>query len=273
MRTLLAGVSVFILYTTASGTAHAQLIYLQDTTTPPVLSYLNKFLNLQPKRSTSAAYSIWNKAFFEWLRNQIEDLPAEDHLLSISYTVEQLEKMSTEKVKQTYNVDKNIALAILKWIRDMVEKDTLGTVYTSNSSDTSQKAYTKKSDNTLYEKEVKEYNGKTYYIYTLQNPWTLKLADFHNDHGAFYRCMYQQCDKVVFESSVNPWEVYVTYGNWTMDIVTLDGKYTQSDDSFESEKENMLTPNKSIETTTTAEKELWEEDLLKELSDLFGDIL
>gem|GEM_PF-3713844 len=41
-----------------------------------------------------------------------------------------------------------------------------------------------------------------------------------------------------------------------MDIVTLDGKYTQSDDSFESEKENMLTPNKSIETTTTAEKEL-----------------
>jgi hypothetical protein len=55
-----------------------------------------------------------NKAFFEGFRNQIEDLPAEDHLRTVAYTIEQLEKMSVEKVKETYNLDKNIAIALLK---------------------------------------------------------------------------------------------------------------------------------------------------------------
>ena len=280
MRTILAWVSIFILYTTATWITNAQLIYLEDTSVPPVLSYLNKFLAMQPKRSTSPAYSMGNKAFFEWFKNQIADLPAEDHLRTVAYTIEQLEKMSTEKVKDTYNLDKNIAIAILKWIYEMAEKEPVSwTSYTPTSSDkTTTKRYTtKKSNNSYYDLEIKPYQGKTYYIYTLQDTFSIKQADFHLANGSFYHCMYAQCNKVAFESSMNPLEVHIGFANGTegKKINLQDSKINNNDDSDEvsvkDDKEDNWTPPKK--TKKIAEETGTEDDLLNELTDLFWDII
>lgn len=279
MRTLLAWVSVFILYITASWTVNAQLIYLEDTSAPPVLSYLNKFLAMQPKRSTSPAYSMGNKAFFEGFRNQIEDLPAEDHLRTVAYTIEQLEKMSVEKVKETYNLDKNIAIALLKWIYEMAEKESISwkTYATTSSADTTEEVYTtKKSSNNYYDLEVKPYQGKTYYIYTLQDKFSIKQADFHLANGSFYHCMYAQCNKVAFESSMNPREVHLGFANGAEGKkVNLQDSKVSNDDEDEmeandDEDDTQISPTKNDKK---AEETLSEDDLLEELTDLFWDII
>lgn len=279
MRSLLVWVSVFIFYTTAHGTANAQLIYLQDSSIPPVLSYLNKFLDLQPKWSTSAAYSAWNKAFFEWFRNQIKNLPAEDHLRTVEYTLEQLEKMSTQKVKDTYNLDKNIAVAILNGIYDMAKNDIWAwsyTVYTNQQSETQSSQYTNKYSNSYFELEVKPYQGKTYNIYTLKWGISIKQADFHNAHGSFYHCMYEQCSKVAFDSAMDPTQVHMSFADWSANIkINLEENVSYTKETVQNEaqyNEETIIIQEGTSSSTTNE-DISEDDLLKELSDLFWDIL
>lgn len=282
MWTILTGVSVFVLYTSMNGSAQAQLIYLQDNSLPPVLSYLNKFLNLQPKWSTSPAYSVGNKKFFEWFRDKIADLPSEDHLKTVAYTVDKLEAMSTSEVKKTYNLDKNIAIAILEWIHDMAEKD--GNTSDRTPSETSSSRFspasseTTHSTNSVYKKEVKEYQWDTYYIYTfVKQESNIKQADFHNNHWSFYTCIYDQCNKVAFPSSANPTDVYVSFANGVNKVVSLEWSYTSNDDDDADEKNIWTSSDTSTDNddddTVISEDDLWEEDLLQELSDLFGGIL
>lgn len=289
MWTLLAGVSIFILYITTSWSIHAQSILIQDTSSP-VLHYLDRFLNLNPKRSTSEAYSTGNKAFFEWFRNNLAKLPEEDHIRGLSYTIKQLEKMDVDQVKATYNLDKHIWVALLQWIYEMSLKDISLTEDSTNSDESATNGSDKELANELYEIQSREYNDDTYYMLTLIQPNKIKNADFHADHGSFYHCMYEQCNTLIFKKSDGLKAIHVTYTLWgsSETISFTDAKLSKKTSPLTTSKTNDAEDNETHElTTTTSETQqststqtttgsgeiIWEADLLDELSELFWDIL
>jgi hypothetical protein len=274
MRTLLAWVSIFILYTTATGTTNAQTVYLSsDSPVSPVMSYLNRFLNLQPKRSVSPAYSAGNKAYFESFRDEIEALPEEEHLMLIASTLVELDKMSREEVKEEHDLDKDIAIAILKWIYDMVRADkraphdgVVKTTSSSSASSTDEDAPDLEK-NDIYEIEVKEFEDNTYYIYTVHDDINIKFANFHGAKGSFFNCMYQQCNKVAFLTKATA--VQLIFGNGEHAIIDLEDSSSAKKISDNGEDDEDADEDADEDETELMD----EEDLLEESSNIFGDIL
>lgn len=66
--------------------------------------------------------------------------------------------MSPEKVKEVYNVDKHIVVALLSGIRDIAEKEGPVTENsTSNDTDSPDKSTSSMHSNEYYDIEIKEY--------------------------------------------------------------------------------------------------------------------
>lgn len=290
MRSLLVGISLFIVYVTVDTKAYA--LELQDIAPWPVVTYLDKFLVLEDTMGNSVAYNTGNKDFFISFKEELQKIPEDDHMSTLASLIDALEEMSKDEIKKTYNLDKEIWLALLKGIYDMVTADLKEATTPKKPTPVAYKPTPVLStpnveqilqDNDLYEVERIEHGKKEYYVLSLNKPGTIKNADFHDTHGTFYNCMYGQCDMIVFETSLKPSQAHIIFTTpWKEEKITF--SYTNSSStekkSAKSKKtelpveKKVVTEKKAATPATTAptNTDLLDEDaLLKELTDLFNE--
>lgn len=291
MRSLLVGISLFIVYLTYDAKVYA--LEMEDIADWPVITYLDKFLVLEQSMGNSAAYSTGNKEFFISLRTELKKISVTDHMSTLAATIDALDEMSKEEIKKTYDLDKEIWLALLQGIYDMVTADLKeATTTTKKPTPVAYKptpvlatpnAQQILQDNDLYEVERIEHGKKEYYVLSLNKPGTIKNADFHDMHGTFYNCMYGQCDTIVFENSMKPSQAHIIFTTpWKEEKITFSytnswsiGKKSGENKKTELPVEKKVVTEKKVATpatkTPTNTDILDEDDLLKELTDLFNE--
>lgn len=304
-------ICVFVLYTSV---AHAQTVtgetvwtwealvlesVVTETTvstsssSSEVTTYINRLLAMQKqaKWKNSPAFSEWNYAFFEWFNKQLALIPSDDHIDMVNYTLKQITALTTAEATKKFNIQKWIIVAVLTWIKEIVENDNIINDWDDDSNDDDWDDLNDDTDyksNSLYTVDKETVAWVDYYIYKLNKQHSIKYADFHDDKWSFVHCMYSQCNSLNFSETRLPKKIFVQYSLWEKnEIIDLtkstwlvkkeiyndddnseDSEMNKIDDLFAEEK-SVTTKTTTKTTTTTFSSDNDDSDLLQELSDIF----
>lgn len=253
-----------------------------------ITEYIDRLLAMQKqtKWKNSPAFSAWNYAFFEWFNKQLGLIPSEDHDDMIEYTLKQINALTNAEATKKFNIQKWIIVAVLTWIKEMVENDSEVDEKDNDTSDTNSKDNTVEyTSNSVYKVVVETVAWVDYHIYKLNKPHTIKYADFHDDKWSFVSCMYSQCNSLNFSELRLPKRIFVQYtlgekneiidlskNTWSVKKEVNNDDYAKNDkeDNTVSGIESLVVEEKTTTKSTTTTSQNDDTDLLQELSDIFG---
>lgn len=179
------------------------------------LYYVEKLLSMRYTNDNASTLYAWNIRFFETLQSTLENSSATHHQELIKKLIESLKEMSDSSAKQTYNIQRNIIIALLQGIYDMAITQTDTT--TENAIESSKNPSKQSIDSwivdSIYDSEVVDAGNTSYVVYTLQDTSSIKRATFHFSDKSSYSCMYQQCDRIAFPSTISIESIYYTTAN------------------------------------------------------------